>query len=79
MNVDFPFTTWKLGFLKISKYLARYGIQMDRLLKEGNNLEKRQCCAKLGLLCTIIKGRDQSDQESADEQGIILDLPFGFQ
>jgi len=52
---------------------------MDRLLKEGNNLEKSQCCAKLGLLCTIIKGRDQSDQESADEQGIILDLPFGFQ
>jgi len=29
MNVDLHFTTWKLCFLNISEYLARYGIQKD--------------------------------------------------
>jgi len=28
MNVDFHFTTCKLGSLNISEYLVRYGIQM---------------------------------------------------
>jgi len=35
MNVDFCYTTWKLGFLnKIPEYLARYGIQMDPSVTE---------------------------------------------
>jgi len=34
MNVDFNFTTWKLGFLNISEYLAKYGIQMDSPVTE---------------------------------------------
>jgi len=29
MNVDFHFTTWKLDFLNISEYLAKYSVQMD--------------------------------------------------
>ena len=34
MNVDFYFTTLKLGFLNISEYLSRYGIQMDPSVTE---------------------------------------------
>ena len=34
INVDFHFTTWKLGFLNISEYLARYFIQMDPSVTE---------------------------------------------
>jgi len=50
MNVDFHFTTWNLGFLNISEYLARYSIQMDPS-KEGDNLERSlywQYCACWG-------------------------------
>jgi len=34
MKVDFHFSTLKLGFLNISEFLARYGIQMDPSVTE---------------------------------------------
>jgi len=34
MNVNFHFTIWKLGFLNISEYLTRYGIQTDPSVTE---------------------------------------------
>ena len=53
-----------LGFLNISEYLARYGIQMDPLVSErryqsGHN----PVLCMWGQLSTIIRG-ERADQES---------------
>ena len=56
MSVDFHFTTWKLGFLNISEYLARYGIQMDPSFNERRwQSGKKPVFCMLGLLSTIIR------------------------
>jgi len=47
MNVDCYFTTWKLGFCNISKYLARYGIQMDPSI----TIRRKQSEKKPDLFC----------------------------
>ena len=47
MNVDCYFTTWKLGFCNISKYLARYGIQMDPSI----TIRRKQSEKKPNLFC----------------------------
>jgi len=36
MNVDYHFTTWKLGFLNVFAYLARYSMKMDPSVVERN-------------------------------------------
>jgi len=56
MNVDFHFTTLKMGFFNISEYLARYGIQMDPLVTERSWKEAVLCM--LGLLSMIIRERE---------------------
>jgi len=78
-----------LGFLNISEYLAKYGIQMDLLITERSlqsgkkpvlcklderSLQsgKKPVLCKLGLLSTNIRGREQSDQESATNEKIAL-------
>jgi len=67
------FTTWELGFLNISKYLARNGIQMDPLVTERSwQSGKKHVLYMLGLLSTIIRGRERSDQESAYDGKIAL-------
>ena len=73
MSVDFHFTTWKLGFLNISEYLARYGIQMDPSVNERRwQSGKKPVLCMLGLLSTIIRGREPSDQESVIHEKIAL-------
>jgi len=62
-----------LGFLNISEYLAKYGIQMDlsvteRSLQSGKN----PVLCKLGLLSTNIREREQFDQEIASDGKIAL-------
>jgi len=57
---------WKLGFLNISGYLARYGIQMDPSVTERRQQSgKKPVLCMLGQLSTIIRGRERADQESA--------------
>ena len=65
LNVDFHFTTWILGFLNISEYLARY---TERRKQSG----KKPVLCKFGLLSTIIRGGEQSDQESVIVEKIAL-------
>jgi hypothetical protein len=68
MNVDFPFIAWKLGFLNIFEYLARYGIKMDPSVNERRQQSgKKPVLCMLGLLSTIIFGRERADQKSARE------------
>ena len=62
MKVDLHFTTWKLGFLNISEYLARY--RFKEKATNQTNLDRTLYYTLLGLLSTIIRGREQSDQES---------------
>jgi len=58
MNVDFHFTTFEKGFLNISKYLARYGIQMDPSVTERSiQSGKKSALCMLGLISTIIRER----------------------
>jgi len=65
MNVDFHFTTWKLDFLNISEYLARYGIQRDPSVTERRwQSGKKPVLCMLRLLSTIIRGVERADQES---------------
>ena len=60
MNVDCYFTD--LGLLNISKYLARYCIQMDPSVTERRQLSgKKPVLCMLGLLSTNIRGRERSD------------------
>jgi len=70
MNVDFHFTTWKLGFLNISEYPARYGIQMDPSVTERRWQSGKK--PVLGLLSTIIRGMERADQESVYHGKIAL-------
>jgi len=64
MNVDCSFTTWKLGFWNISKYLARYGIQMDPSVTERRQQSgKKSDLCMWGLLSTIIRERERADPE----------------
>jgi len=64
MNVDCYFTD--LGLLNISKYLARYCIQMDPSVTERRQLSgKKSVLCMLGLLSTIIRERERADPESA--------------
>jgi hypothetical protein len=63
--------TWKLGFLNISEYLARYSIQMDpsvaeRKWQSGN----KPVLCMFGLLSTIIRGLERAVQESATHEKI---------
>jgi len=68
-----PFTTSKLGFLNISEYLAKYGIQMDPLVNERSwQSGKKPVLCMLGLLSTIIRGMERSDQESVAHEKIAL-------
>jgi len=60
MNVECYFTTSILDSLNISKYLARYGIQMDpsvieRRQQSGKKPWKKACACRWGLLSTIIR------------------------
>jgi len=65
MNVDFHFTTCKLGFLNISEYLARYGIQMDPSVSErSEQFGKKPVLCMRGQLSTIIRGKERVHQES---------------
>jgi len=50
MNVDFHFTTWKLGFRNISKYLGRYGIPSVVYKK---NLWKEVSCWQSCWYCCV--------------------------
>ena len=69
----FIFTTWKLGFLNISEYLTRSGIQIDPLITERRwQSGKKHVLCKLGLLSTIIRGRERSDQERGSHEKIAL-------
>ena len=55
MNVGLDFTTFKLGFLNISKYLARYGIQMHPSVTERRQQSgKKRVLCMWGQLITII-------------------------
>jgi len=73
MNVDFHLTTCKLGFLNISEYLARYGIQMDPLVAErSEQFGKKPVLCMWGQLSTIIRGRERVDQESVCDGKIAL-------
>jgi len=78
MNVDFHFTTSKLGFLNImSEYpslaRAKYGIQMDPSVTERSRQSgKKHVLYMLGLLSTIIRGKEQCDQESVTHEKIAL-------
>jgi len=59
MKVNFHFTTWKLCFLNISEYLARYGIQMNPSVTErSQHSENKPVLYMWGLLSTIIRGRE---------------------
>ena len=63
----------ELGFLNISEYLARCGIQMDPLVNERSwPSGKKPVLCMLGLLSTIIRGRERSDQESVCQEKIAL-------
>jgi len=67
------FTTWKLGFLNISEYPARYGIEMDPAVTARRwQSGKKHVLCMLGLLSTIIRGRERSDQESVIHEKIAL-------
>jgi len=71
--VDFHFTSWKLGFLNISEYLARYSIQMDPSVTERRwQSGKKPVLCMLGLLSTIIRGMERADQESVYHSMIAL-------
>jgi len=60
-----------LGFLNISKYLAKYGIQMDPSVTERSaQTGKKPVLCMRGLLSMIISGREQADQESAYDEKI---------
>jgi len=66
MKLDLYFTTWKLGSLNISEYLARYSIQMKQSVTERSWQSGKKpvtVLCMLGLLSTIIREREQSDQE----------------
>ena len=53
--------------------MAKYGIQMDLLITEKSlQSGKKPVLCKLGLLSTNIRGREQSDQESATNEKIAL-------
>ena len=69
----FHCTTWKLGFLNISEYLATYGIQMDpSVTKRRWKSGKKPVLCMLGLLSTIIRGMERADQESVRHGKIAL-------
>jgi len=73
IDMEFYFTTCKLGFSNISEYLARYGIQMDPLFTERRQQSgKKHVLCMLGLLSTIIRGREQVAQKSATHEKIAL-------
>jgi len=73
MNVDYHCPTWKLGYLNISEYLARYDIQMDASFSERSwQSGKKPILCMLGLLSTIIRGRERADQKSATHGKIAL-------
>jgi len=55
-----------LGFLNIFEYLATYGVEMDPSFAERRQQsEKKPVLCMLGLLSTIIRGREQEYQKSA--------------
>ena len=63
IKVVLHFTTWILGFFNISKYLARYGIQMHPLVtKRRQQSGKKPVLCMWGQLSTIIRGRERVDQ-----------------
>jgi len=72
MNVAFHFTTWKLGFLNISKYLARYRFQMDPSVAERSWQSGKK--PVLGLLSMIIRGRERPYQECHSWKDCPVDL-----
>jgi len=69
-QINFPVSYLKIGFVHISKYLVRYGIQSfdERNIQSG----KKPVLCMLGLLFTIIKERERSDQENANHVKIAL-------
>jgi len=62
-----------LVFLNISEYLARYSIQMapSITVRSWQSWKKPVLCM-FGLLSTIIRGREWTDQESANHGKIVL-------
>ena len=62
--------------VNISEYLVRYGIQMDQTVIERNRQsgKKPVLCmlGMLGLLSTIIRGRERSDPKNASHGKIPL-------
>jgi len=52
-----------MGFLNISKYLARYGIQMHPPVTERRQQSgKKPVLCMRGQLSTIIRGRERADE-----------------
>jgi len=64
---------WVSKFSNISEYLARYGIQMDpSVTGRSRQSGKKPVLCMLGLLSTIIRGRERADQKSASHGKIAL-------
>ena len=64
---------WKLGFWNISKHPGRYGIQMDPSVTERSRQSgKKPALCTWGLVSTITRGREPSDQESVSNGKITL-------
>ena len=60
-------------FLKYLRILARHGIQMDPLVNERRwQSGKKPVLCMLGLLPTIVSGREWFDQESVNHEKIAL-------
>jgi len=72
-----PFYCLKIGFLEFSEFLARYGIKMDPLVTERRQQSgKKFVLCMLGLLATLILGREQAALRSAyDEVPMMKRLP----